>query len=137
MCQYSRESLLLCLFIRSGTLCFFFFFSSRRRHTRSDRDWSSDVCSSDLRGDIFWQDGVQVTASDVKFSYEGFNATAGIASGGTQNTVDVVFDPTVLPTSLGGTEAPGQPENLYVALKSASAFSLLDLTGVPIVPQHI
>src|SRR5206468_9057287 len=29
-------------------LLFFFFFSSRRRHTRSDRDWSSDVCSSDL-----------------------------------------------------------------------------------------
>src|SRR5206468_4703224 len=28
---------------------FFFFFSSRRRHTRSDRDWSSDVCSSDLQ----------------------------------------------------------------------------------------
>src|SRR2546421_2187635 len=28
--------------------CCFFFFSSRRRHTRSDRDWSSDVCSSDL-----------------------------------------------------------------------------------------
>src|SRR5438105_1202857 len=27
---------------------FFFFFSSRRRHTRSTRDWSSDVCSSDL-----------------------------------------------------------------------------------------
>src|SRR5216683_6617243 len=29
-------------------MMFFFFFSSRRRHTRSDRDWSSDVCSSDL-----------------------------------------------------------------------------------------
>src|SRR2546428_2505740 len=29
---------------------YFFFFSSRRRHTRSDRDWSSDVCSSDLIG---------------------------------------------------------------------------------------
>src|SRR5438067_4657036 len=28
---------------------FFFFFSSRRRHTRSKRDWSSDVCSSDLK----------------------------------------------------------------------------------------
>src|SRR6266496_802356 len=27
-----------------------FFFSSRRRHTRSLRDWSSDVCSSDLPG---------------------------------------------------------------------------------------
>src|SRR6266511_5226350 len=29
-------------------ICFFFFFSSRRRHTRFSRDWSSDVCSSDL-----------------------------------------------------------------------------------------
>src|SRR6185295_17059019 len=29
---------------------FFFFFSSRRRHTRYWRDWSSDVCSSDLLG---------------------------------------------------------------------------------------
>src|SRR5699024_11415017 len=28
--------------------CFSFFFSSGRRHTRSKRDWSSDVCSSDL-----------------------------------------------------------------------------------------
>src|SRR5690554_6634841 len=27
----------------------FFFFSSRRRHTRCGRDWSSDVCSSDLK----------------------------------------------------------------------------------------
>src|SRR6201989_3675600 len=35
----------------------FFFLSSRRRHTRSLRDWSSDVCSSDLplmnHGSIF------------------------------------------------------------------------------------
>src|SRR5690606_40918367 len=29
---------------------FIFFFSSRRRHTRFSRDWSSDVCSSDLLG---------------------------------------------------------------------------------------
>src|SRR5690625_8005581 len=28
--------------------CFCFFFPSRRRHTRWPRDWSSDVCSSDL-----------------------------------------------------------------------------------------
>src|ERR1041385_5969103 len=48
------------LFIRIGRhhtigrrgLCSFvlFFFSSRRRHTRCSRDWSSDVCSSDLQG---------------------------------------------------------------------------------------
>src|SRR6266852_9002614 len=31
-----------------GFLMFLFFFSSRRRHTRCYRDWSSDVCSSDL-----------------------------------------------------------------------------------------
>src|SRR5207245_8160409 len=30
----------------------FFFFSSRRRHTRCYRDWSSDVCSSDLEQKI-------------------------------------------------------------------------------------
>src|SRR2546430_7167259 len=32
----------------------FFFFSSRRRHTRFDCDWSSDVCSSDLRKYFHW-----------------------------------------------------------------------------------
>src|SRR5690606_33612312 len=30
-------------------ISFYFFFPSRRRHTRFSRDWSSDVCSSDLR----------------------------------------------------------------------------------------
>src|SRR5207247_8082488 len=34
--------------VYSDMLFFLFFFSSRRRHTRSTRDWSSDVCSSDL-----------------------------------------------------------------------------------------
>src|ERR1022692_728249 len=33
-------------------LCFVFVFSSRRRHTRLQGDWSSDVCSSDLRCDM-------------------------------------------------------------------------------------
>src|SRR6266542_5248229 len=35
-------------------MLFFFFFSSRRRHTRCYRDWSSDVCSSDLIA--LWRD---------------------------------------------------------------------------------
>src|SRR6266511_4950696 len=34
------------------SLVFGFFFSSRRRHTRFSRDWSSDVCSSDLPGQV-------------------------------------------------------------------------------------
>src|SRR2546429_4075273 len=37
------------LFLAAMSLLFFFF-SSRRRHTRCSRDWSSDVCSSDLDG---------------------------------------------------------------------------------------
>src|SRR5690606_40847026 len=40
----------------------FFFFSSRRRHTRFSRDWSSDVCSSDLGG-ILEQSNTAVTFS--------------------------------------------------------------------------
>src|SRR5690606_40423040 len=35
-------------FVVMSTWCVIFFFSSRRRHTRFSRDWSSDVCSSDL-----------------------------------------------------------------------------------------
>src|SRR5699024_5001950 len=47
--QYPLSSLILFFFIYfCFFLFFFFFFSSRRRHTRSKRDWSSDVCSSDL-----------------------------------------------------------------------------------------
>src|SRR5206468_9187880 len=49
-------------------LVVFFFFSSRRRHTRSDRDWSSDVCSSDLTsrndeqsGDTEWLEAIAST----------------------------------------------------------------------------
>src|SRR5690606_40638199 len=45
----------LCVFL------FLFFFSSRRRHTRFSRDWSSDVCSSDLVMKIFVKDIVGLT----------------------------------------------------------------------------
>src|SRR5690554_7028452 len=43
---------------------FFFFFSSRRRHTRCGRDWSSDVCSSDLIG-------IQYSIPPFKFKSNG------------------------------------------------------------------
>src|SRR5262245_64760546 len=48
MSSYSLFPVIEFSFMRST--CFFFFFSSRRRHTRCLSDWSSDVCSSDLRG---------------------------------------------------------------------------------------
>src|SRR6266542_3730524 len=40
-----RRTVLQCVLLQGSS---FFFFSSRRRHTRCYRDWSSDVCSSDL-----------------------------------------------------------------------------------------
>src|SRR5438874_11183305 len=51
----------------------FFFFSSRRRHTRSLRDWSSDVCSSDLLAEL----GCQVEAADR--NAEALAGLAGVA----------------------------------------------------------
>src|SRR5258707_11719144 len=45
------------------TFLSFFFFSSRRRHTRYWRDWSSDVCSSDLTFDV-----TQTTVRQKRFS---------------------------------------------------------------------
>src|SRR5690606_41034126 len=41
-----------------STVRLVFFFSSRRRHTSFSRDWSSDVCSSDLARRRFWEAAV-------------------------------------------------------------------------------
>src|SRR5690606_39731359 len=55
----------------------FFFFSSRRRHTRFSRDWSSDVCSSDLFGDDVLE-GRPVSATST---HEDANDPAVVTSG--------------------------------------------------------
>src|SRR5699024_11217723 len=49
-----------------------FFFSSRRRHTRSKRDWSSDVCSSDLRANCVYCNESKVSWGYRKRSKEPF-----------------------------------------------------------------
>src|SRR3712207_7833422 len=53
--------------MRAGGVTVSFFFSSRRRHTRDWRDWSSDVCSSDLEPgqDLLEVEQVVVTATGV------------------------------------------------------------------------
>src|SRR5699024_12203937 len=48
--------MVMLLKVRVPRLRLFFFFSSRRRHTRSKRDWSSDVCSSDLCPSWGWME---------------------------------------------------------------------------------
>src|SRR5256886_2922691 len=49
LAQGMHASINLQIGLMSCDVFMFFFFSSRRRHTRFDCDWSSDVCSSDLR----------------------------------------------------------------------------------------
>src|SRR5207245_5807766 len=66
----------------------FFCFSSRRRHTRCYRDWSSDVCSSDLaearrrgRRQTRDQSLLQVKAGQADMDIEGLPATATASLG--------------------------------------------------------
>src|SRR2546421_6397536 len=67
---------------------YFFFFSSRRRHTRSDRDWNSDVCSSDLDAPFLKQLADEFTSSDnFHQSFMGGTATNHVMLG----TGDAVF----------------------------------------------
>src|SRR5256884_394029 len=49
-------------------MIFFFFFSSRRRHTRCSRDWSSDVCSSDLRSGLRFGSGLTLAPTSGRTS---------------------------------------------------------------------
>src|SRR5215813_9640653 len=56
---------------------FFFFFSSRRRHTRCGRDWSSNVCSSDLGGIIAGQQGPFPRPGDVGSVVRGLEVRLG------------------------------------------------------------
>src|SRR2546421_8982010 len=58
-----------------------FFFSSRRRHTRSDRDWSSDVCSSDLVPEFSKQKMRDVIAAMRKNIGKAFAAGVKVAFG--------------------------------------------------------
>src|SRR2546422_1226669 len=67
--RYFHEASVCCVFIYfMRHFVFFFFFSSRRRHTRCSRDWSSDVCSSDLfsplKGSFYSKAGGQAIGND-------------------------------------------------------------------------
>src|SRR2546429_9622822 len=47
-----------------------FFFSSRRRHTRCSRDWSSDVCSSDLLTETLLRETAQKVLGTTTITYQ-------------------------------------------------------------------
>src|SRR5699024_11903204 len=55
-----------------------FFFSSRRRHTRSKRDWSSDVCSSDLTHRIRFTGRRMAMSGFIRRYASNYAAVAGL-----------------------------------------------------------
>src|SRR3712207_880184 len=61
----------------------FFFFSSRRRHTRYWRDWSSDVCSSDLEGNTTIRIKYVATADQADMElFSAFSSKTNLKSSG-------------------------------------------------------
>src|SRR5207245_1483503 len=69
------------------TNVFLFFFSSRRRHTRCYRDWSSDVCSSDL---IASSKPAGAVGAARLAALAGFEDAIGLDMGGTSTDVCVI-----------------------------------------------
>src|SRR3989449_8684527 len=70
---------------------FFFFFSSRRRHTRCSRDWSSDVCSSDLTTPVAAVSGV-ATFFDLSLNKTGTGYTLTASASGFAPVTSTAFD---------------------------------------------
>src|SRR5256884_1335892 len=66
--------------MHTGRQYMLFFFSSRRRHTRCSRDWSSDVCSSDLdvsRSEELFERAKAVLPGGVNSPVRAFRAVGG------------------------------------------------------------
>src|SRR5699024_12149291 len=72
-----------------------FYFSSRRRHTRSKRDWSSDVCSSDLEQGMEMQGTVRNVVDfgafiDIGVGQDGLVHISKLANRFVKHPMDVV-----------------------------------------------
>src|SRR5256884_5573843 len=81
----------------ADSVCAVFFFSSRRRHTRCSRDWSSDVCSSDLFPITLTMNSPVVLKMD-------FNVDASVQPG------DLSITPTVSLVQVPTTNSTGQQD---------------------------
>src|SRR5690606_39497404 len=69
----------------------FFFFSSRRRHTRFSRDWSSDVCSSDLHAKHFDR---YVRKCEISYFVDKNHVNKGYATRAIKEIINYIFSRT-------------------------------------------
>src|SRR4030043_1467465 len=127
-----------------------FFFSSRRRHTRCSRDWSSDVCSSDLVpgisvdpisayiGDtiIIKGGGFAPGESGIRVYFEGVAVTSSIITANADGYWESSFE---LPTSTYGSHtvtASGETTQPAVTTSLSTKAELLDPTPPQGAPRH-
>src|SRR5699024_1268251 len=107
--------------------CFYFFFSSRRRHTRSKRDWSSDVCSSDLLSggkpiDVVVEEAYNTTTEyDFKGNFDLEKLENTIKKKGSDNIAMIVI--TVTNNSAGG--QPVSMENIKAVSEIAKKYNII------------
>src|SRR2546422_9638035 len=97
----------------------FFFFSSRRRHTRCSRDWSSDVCSSDLATML-------APGSGSKNHFAAYSIEAFTDVEKFKDTMDQM-----LKTLRTAQPAPGQERVLYPGLSEAGETEHRRANGMP------
>src|SRR6266508_5245442 len=106
MITFRPSQFVFCLFVLGLVSCLFF--SSRRRHTRWPRDWSSDVCSSDLiapveSGGVGWYPS---SAADSPGLFSPLNSAGDVGAG----------------AGGGGDSPPDSAAALSLALRRAAGF---------------
>src|SRR5882762_11029082 len=93
---------------------FFFFFSSRRRHTRFKCDWSSDVCSSDLKQPSRYAD----LAYGVTTNYDPYTSELPTYSMSEMTMTGHMVGPRGIDSGFVAYGRAGKPDSAYVPIES-------------------
>src|SRR5690606_4852547 len=122
---------------------FFFFFASRRRHTRFSRDWSSDVCSSDLEAVTAGEElGLVAVLSDEADRFLGRTGPDVLELGGDHVLAPFVAVWMAVQTLIGlagmGTSRTPRSESAStMALMTAGAAPMVPASPMPLTPSWL